>query len=289
MTTFGVTGATGQLGKLVLDALLTKVDAASIVAFGRDTAKLADYAARGVAVRAIDYDQADDLAGQLAGVDRLLLISGSALGQRPRQHAAVIDAARAAGVSYMLYTSILEADTTPIKLGAEHKATEDSLAASGLVHDIARLGWYSENYLGALPIQVEHGVITGAQGNGRISSASRADYAAGLAAILTSGTGGKTYSIAGDTSWTMADFAAEVARLAGKDIAYVDMGEADYAASLVTVGLPEYIATVVANSAHATSLGALHNDSRTLSGLIGRPTTPIGETIAKAMEKHDGA
>ena len=283
MTTFGVTGASGQLGKFVLDELLTRIDAGSIVAFGRDTAKLADYAQRGVTVRAMDYDQPEALAGQLAGVDRLLLISGSALGERPRQHAAVIDAAKAAGVSYMLYTSILEADRTPIKLGAEHKATEDALAASGLVHDVARLGWYSENYLGSLAIQVAHGVITGAQGTGRVSSASRADYAAGLAAILTSGTGGKVYSLAGDTSWTMADFAAEVARISGKDMAYVDMGEEDYAASLVAVGLPAYVAAVVANSAHATSLGALENNSRTLSGLIGRPTTPIGETIAQAL------
>ncbi len=283
MTTYGVAGATGQLGKLVLDELLTRTNADNVVAFGRDVAKLADHAAAGVAVRAIDYDQPEALAGQLAGVDRLLLISGSALGQRPRQHGAVIDAAKAAGVSYMLYTSILAADSTPIKLGAEHKATEDMLAASGIAYDVARLGWYSENYMGSLPVQVDMGVITGAQGTGRVSSASRADYAAGLAAILTTGAGGKTYNLAGDTSWTMADFAAELGRQAGKDIAYVDMGEADYAASLEAVGLPPYVAAVVANSAHATSLGALENDSRTLSGLTGRPTTPIAVSIAKAL------
>ncbi|MCL6252026.1 SDR family oxidoreductase [Altererythrobacter sp. KTW20L] len=283
MTTYGVAGASGQLGRLVLGELLDRVDAGSVVAFGRDVAKLADYAARGVDVRAMDYDQPDTLAAQLAGVDRLLLISGSALGERPRQHGAVIDAAKAAGVSYMLYTSILKADTTPIKLGAEHKATEDMLAASGITHDVARLGWYSENYMGSLPVQVEMGVITGAQGAGRVSSASRADYAAGLAALLVEGTGGKTYDLAGDDSWTMADFAEELGRQTGKDIQYVDMGEAEYAASLEAVGLPPYVAAVVANSAHATSLGALENDSRTLSGLTGRATTPIAISIAKAL------
>jgi len=234
-------------------------------------------------VRSMDYDQPDALAAQLAGVDRLLLISGSALGERPRQHGAVIDAAKTAGVGYMLYTSILKADSTPIKLGAEHKATEDMLAASGIVHDVARLGWYSENYMGSLPVQVDMGVITGAQGSGRVSSASRADYAAGLAAILVSGAGGETYDLAGDESWTMADFAAELGRQTGKEIRYVDMDEADYAASLEAVGLPPYVAAVVANSAHATSLGALENDSRTLSRLTGRATTPIATSIAKAL------
>jgi NAD(P)H dehydrogenase (quinone) len=283
MTTYGVAGASGQLGKLVLDELLTRVDAGSVVAFGRDVAKLADHAASGVEVRAMDYDQPDALPAQLAGIDRLLLISGSALGQRPRQHAAVIDAARQAGVSYLLYTSILKADSTPIKLGAEHKATEEALAASGIAHDVARLGWYSENYMGSLPIQVQMGTITGSQGTGRVSSASRADYAAGLATILVTGTGGETHDLAGDDSWTMADFAAELGRQAGKDIAYVDMGEAEYAASLEAVGLPPYVAAVVANSAYATSLGALENDSRTLSRLTGRPTTPIAASIAKAL------
>ena len=286
MTTYGVTGASGQLGKFVLDELLARgTDAASIVAFGRDTAKLADYAARGVTVRAMDYDQPEELAGQLAGIDRLLLISGSALGQRPRQHAAVIDAAKAAGVGYIVYTSILEAPTTPIKLGAEHLATEQSLAASGVPFDLARMGWYNENYIGALPAQVEFGLITGAQGDGRISSASRADLAAGLAVILTTGKGGDIYDLAGDESWTMADLAAEASRVSGKPVRYQNMSEADYAASLLAVGIPEAYAPVIANSAFATSLGALENTSRTLSRLSGRPTTPIGVTVARALGK----
>ncbi len=285
MTTYGVTGASGQLGKLVLDELLVQVDPASVVAFGRDVAKLADYAALGVTVRAMDYDQPEALAGLLAGVDRLLLIAGSALGQRPRQHAAVIAAAKAAGVSYIAYTSILDAPTSPIKLGAEHKATEDSLAASSIPHDLLRNGWYSENSFMALPMQIAAGVITGAQGDGRISSAARADLAAGAAQVLVQGKGGDVYDLAGDTSWTMAEFAAEVSRQTGQPLHYENMGEAEFAASLVAGGLPEHYAAVFANSAYATSLGALENNSGTLGRLIGRPTTPISATITKVLSQ----
>lgn len=285
MTTYGVTGASGQLGKLVLDELLGTLDAGSVVAFGRDTAKLADYAAKGVAVRAIDYDQPEELAGQLAGVDRLLLISGSALGQRPRQHAAVIAAAKAAGVSYIAYTSILDAPTSPIRLAAEHKATEESLAAGGVPYVLLRNGWYNENYFMALPMQIEAGVITGAQGEGRISSASRADLAAGAAWVLVNGKGGDSYDLAGDDGWTMAEFAAEVSRQTGQPLRYENMSEAEFAASLSAGGLPDSYAAVFANSAYATSLGALENNSRTLSRLIGRATTPISATITKVLSQ----
>lgn len=283
MTTYGVTGASGQLGRLVLDELLHKVNPGDIVAFGRDLTKLDEYKAKGVNVRPMDYDQPEDLAAVLEGVDRLLLISGTALGERPRQHGNVIEAAKKAGVSYIAYTSILDAENTPIKLGAEHKATEMALADSGLAYDLCRMGWYNENYVGNLAAQVEHGVITGAQGQGRISSASRADLAAGCAHVLVSGKGGETYDFAGDESWTMEDFAAEVSRQTGREVKYQDMSQEDYAKSLVGLGMPDVIAAVIANSSRATSQGALHNESRTLSRLTGRPTTPISETIAKAL------
>jgi NAD(P)H dehydrogenase (quinone) len=284
MTTYGVTGATGQLGRFVLDELLRKVNPQDIVAFGRDISKIGDYAAKGIGTRAMDYDKPEELADALKGVDRLLLISGSALGERPRQHKNVIEAAKKAGVQYIAYTSILDAERTPIKLGQEHLATEKTLKEAGIPHDLCRMGWYNENYVGSLAAQVEHGTITGAQGTGRISSASRADLAAGCAEVLVNGKGGEVYDFAGDESWTMEDFAAEVSRQAGKDVKYVNMSESDYADSLVQVGLPEAIAKVVANSAHATSQGALHNDSRTLSKLTGRPTTPISETIGAALK-----
>lgn len=283
MTTYGVTGATGQLGKFALDELLSKVEASDIVAFGRDVSKIADYAEKGVTTRAMDYDKPEELAAALAGVDRLLLISGSALGERPRQHANVIAAAKEAGVSFIAYTSILEAPTTPIKLGREHQATEETLAASGIPYALCRMGWYNENYFMALPQQIEAGVITGAQGEGRISSASRADLAAGLAIVLVDGQGGDIYNLAGDTSWTMSEFAAEVSRQSGKEVRYIDMTEADFAASLIAAGLPDAYAPVFANSAYSTSLGALEDNSCTLSKLTGRPTTPIAQTIAEVL------
>lgn len=283
MTIYGVTGASGQLGRLVLAELLNLVPADQVVAFGRDTGKLADFAARGVTVRAIDYDHPAGLLAALDGVDRLLAISGSALGQRPRQHAALFNAAREAGVTYIAYTSILEAPTTPIRLGAEHRQSEESLAATGIAHDLLRNGWYNENYFAAIHQQIAAGVITGAQGQGRISSASRADLAAGAAQVLVNGTGGDIYNLAGDTGWTMDEFAAEVSRVSGKPVRYEDMSEADFAASLLAAGLPEAYAPVFANSAYSTSLGALENNSGTLGKLIGRPTTPIAETIRQVL------
>lgn len=283
MTTYAVTGASGQLGRLVLDELLAKVPAGSVVALVRDPAKLADYAAKGVQVRAADYDAPETLASALAGVDRLLLISGNTLGERPRQHAAVIDAAKAAGVGYMAYTSILHADRSPIRLGEEHRATEASLAASGLSYDLLRNGWYNENYIHSLKAQVAAGEITGAQGEGKINSASRADLAAGAAEVLVNGKGGEIYELAGDHGWTLTEFAAEVSRQAGTPVAYRNMGEAEYAQSLVAIGFTEYVAKVIANSGYSTSLGALEDDGGTLGRLIGRPTTPIAETIRDAL------
>lgn len=283
MTTYAICGASGQLGHLVLDALLEKVPAADVVALARDPAKLADYAAKGVEVRAADYDAPETLAPALAGVDRLLLISGSAIGQRPRQHRAVIDAAKQAGVGYMAYTSILHADRSPIRLGDEHRQTEDALAASGLSYDLLRNGWYNENYIMAVKAQAEAGVITGAQGDGRINSAARKDLAEGAAAVLVNGKGGDIYELAGDNGWTLAEFAAELSRQTGKPVTYVNMGEEEYAHSLMENGFPEYAAKVIANSAYATSLGALEETGGTLSKLIGRPTTPIAETIAAAL------
>jgi NAD(P)H dehydrogenase (quinone) len=284
MTTYAVTGASGQLGKLVLEELLQKVEANDVVAIVRDPSKISDYAAKGVQVRHGDYDDPASLESALAGVDRLLLISGNALGERPRQHKNVIDAAKKAGVGYIAYTSILRADDTPIKLGDEHRATEATLAESGLSYDLIRNGWYNENYVGSLPAQVEAGVITGAAGQGRVSSAARADYAAGAAEVLVNGKGGEVYELSGDESWSMDEFAAEVSRRSGKQVKYQDMSEEDYAKSLEAVGLPDYVARIVANSNASVALGALENDGRTLSGLTGRKTTPISETIAKALQ-----
>lgn len=284
MTTYAVTGATGQLGRFALDALLEKVAPSDVVAIARDPAKLAAYAERGVSVRQGDYDAPEGLPAALAGVDRLLLISGTALGERPRQHKNVITAAKDAGVSFIAYTSILDAPNTPIKLGAEHQATEASLSESGVDYALLRNGWYNENYIGSLAHQVAAGEITGAAGEGRISSASRKDLGEGAAAALINAKGGDVFELAGDDSWTMADFAAEVSRQSGKDVVYTNLSEEDYAKSLEAVGLPDFVAKIIANSGASTAHNALFNDSKTLSGLIGRPTTPISETIAAALQ-----
>ncbi len=278
---YAVAGASGQLGRLVLPELVAKVGAANVVALVRNPAKLAEMAASGVSVQAFDYDMADPAA--LGGVGRLLLISANEVGKRSAQHQAVIDAAKAAGVGLIAYTSILHAPTSTIGLAGEHRDTEVALAASGVPHILLRNGWYNENYTGALGPSIEHGAIIGAAGAGRICSASRADIAAAAVAALTGGAAGDIHELAGDEAFTMAEFAAHVARIAGKPVAYVDMSQADYAAALEGVGLPGWLAAMLANSSFASSQDALFDDSRTLSRLIGRPTTPIADTIAAAL------
>jgi NAD(P)H dehydrogenase (quinone) len=278
---YAIAGASGQLGKLVLAALADKVGADKVVALVRTPAKLADAAASGVSVRAFDYDAVDPAA--LEGVERLLLISANEVGKRGPQHQAVIEAAKAAGVGLIAYTSILHAPTSTIGLAEEHRTTEAALAASGVPHILLRNGWYNENYTGALGPSIAHGAIIGAAGEGRICSASRADYAAAAVSALVDGVAGDIYELAGDEAFTMAEFAAHVARIAGKPVAYVDMSQADYAAALEGVGLPGWLAAMLANSSYASSQDALFDDSHTLSRLIGRPTTPIADTIAAAL------
>lgn len=284
MTTYAVTGASGQLGKLVLDELLQRVGPGSIVALVRDPAKLADYAEKGIEVRKFDYnDDASTLAGALAGVDRLLLISGSEVGQRERQHGNVIDAAKAAGVSYIAYTSILRADRSRLPLAAEHLVTEKLLANSGLTHDILRHGWYSENYTGSLKQSVANGAVLDATGEGRISAATRADYAAGDAAILVSGTGGKVYEFAGDEGFTMAEFAEILSEESGQPVSFRNLPQDEYAKLLEGFGLPAPVAEMLAVTSVLVGEGELENRGNDLSAASGRPTTPIRETIREHL------
>jgi NAD(P)H dehydrogenase (quinone) len=283
MTTYAVTGASGKLGRLVLDELLRQANPRDIVALARDPSALADYALKGIDVRAADYDDPASLAAALSGVDRVLLISGNAVGQRERQHGAVIDAAKASSVSYLAYTSILNAQGSKLALAAEHTATEKLLEASGLNFDLLRMPWYSENYTGALQLSIEHGAIYGATGDGQLATASRADLAAAAAGALLRSPGGKTYELAGDHPWTMAEFAAEVSRQAGKPVQYVNQSESDYAKTLESVGLPPPVASMLASTSYLAGFGELYSESKDLSALAGRPSTPIGETIAEAL------
>jgi len=281
----GITGATGQLGRLVIGELIERGLGSRIVALVRDPAKAADLAALGVGVRAADYDAPEGLVPALAGVDRLLLISGNAVGQRVAQHRAVIDTARDAGVGFVAYTSVLHADTSSIGLAEEHRQTEAALRASGLAFALLRNTWYMENYLGGIAPALQFGVMMGSSGAGRIAAATRADLAAAAAAVLAGGSehDGQTYELAGDTAFTMADFAAEIAEQSGKPVVYRDMAEADYAKALEGAGLPLPVAAMIAQSSASAASDALFDDSRTISRLTDRPTTSYSVAIAAAL------
>ncbi|MBB6051090.1 SDR family oxidoreductase [Armatimonas rosea] len=276
-----LTGATGQLGRLVLNLLKTKVPTDQLIALARSTAKAADL---GVAVREADYAQPETLAAALHGVETLLLISSSEIGQRVAQHQNVIAAAKQAGVQRIVYTSVLHADSSPLSLAVEHHATEQALEASGLAYTILRNGWYTENYTASIPGALAGGAFLGSAGDGKISSAPRTDYAEAAAVVLTSaGHEGKTYELAGDNAYTLSELAAELSRQTGKDIPYTNLPEADYAAILVSVGLPEGLAQLFAHFDVAASTGALFDTSRQLSALLGRPTTPLAAVVAAAL------
>lgn len=281
--TIAITGATGQLGRLVIDSLKGRVPADTIVGLVRDQAKAADL---GVATRLADYDRFETLAPALAGVDALLLVSGNETGKRVAQHRNVIQAAKQGGVKWIVYTSILRADRSPIDLAEEHRATERDLAASGVPFTLLRNGWYTENYTGSIGGALAGGAVLGSAGQGKISSAARADFAEAAAAVLAGGPAkhaGKTYELAGDTAWTLDELAAEISRETGTTIPYRDLPEAEYAKALAGFGIPAPFAQAIAGWDAQAAKGALHDDSRQLSALIGRPTTPLKATVAEAL------
>lgn len=275
-----ITGATGQLGHHVLQNLLNTVPAGQIVAIVRNPAKAEALSQQGVVVRQADYSDEAALTAALQGVDKLLLISSSEVGQRAVQHRNVINAAKAAGVKFIAYTSLLHADKSPLGLADEHIATEQMLADSGIAYALLRNGWYTENYLASAPPSIEHGVFIGAAGNGKIASATRADYAAAAARVIAEeGHAGKVYELAGDEAWTLSELAAELSKQSGKNVVYQNLSEADFAAALKGVGLPAGLADMLADSDTGASKGGLFDNSRTLSKLIGRPTTPLAESV----------
>lgn len=279
-----ITAATGQLGQLVVAQLLAKIPAAQIIAVVRQPAKAAALAAQGITVRAASYEDPAALETAFAGVEKLLLISGSEFGQRARQHANVIAAARRAGVQLLVYTSLLRADQTPLNLGPEHAESERTLKLSGLPHVILRNGWYHENYTASIPAALAHHAFVGSAGPGRIASAARADYAAAAVAALTGRAKiNHTYELAGDAAYTLTEFAAELSRQTGKSIPYVNLPEPEYTAILLKAGLPPPLAHGLASWDTGASQGALFDDSQALSALIARPTTPMAEAIRNAL------
>jgi NAD(P)H dehydrogenase (quinone) len=284
--TIGITGATGHLGRLVVQRLKTHVPASDLVALVRTPAKAADL---GIAVREADYDRPDTLVRALKGIDTLLFISASEIGKRLAQHHNIIEAAKKAGVKRIVYTSLLHADNSPINLASEHLPTENEIKASGIPYTILRNGWYTENYTGSIGGALAGGAFIGSAGEGKVSSAARADYAdAAVAAVTGTGHEGKTYELAGDTSWTLADLAAEISRQSGKSIPYRNLPEAEYAKALEGFGLPKPIAGAIASWDTGASKGGLFDESHQLSKLIGHPTTPMPETVKKALLAQKG-
>jgi NAD(P)H dehydrogenase (quinone) len=282
-----ITGATGQLGRLVVNKLKDKVPASEIVALARSTAKAADL---GVAAREADYDRPETLESALSGVDTLLLISSSEVGKRATQHHNIIEAAKKASVKRIVYTSLLHADTSPLNLAAEHVATETELKASGIPYTILRNGWYTENYSASIPGAIAGGAFLGSASDGKISSATRADFAEAAVSVVTrEGHEGKTYELAGDNSWTLSDLAAEISRQISKEIPYKNLPESEYAATLKGFGVPEGFARMIASWDVGASEGALFDDSRQLSKLIGRPTTSLSAAVADAIKLAQAA
>lgn len=280
-----VTGASGHLGRLVvLDLLDRGITPDRIVAAARTPDRLADLAERGVTVRRADYDDPQSLKEAFVGAEKVLLVSSSSVGSRLEQHAHVVDAAREAAVDLIAYTSILRADTSSMLLAADHVATERLIVDSGLPHVFLRNGWYLENYTEQIPTAREHKAILGSAGTGLVSAATRADYAAAAAVVLTQdGPVNHAYELGGDTAFTLPEYAATLSELTGEEIAYVDRPAADYQAFLTSVGVPEAMAVILADADVSITRGALVEESGELGRLIGRPTTGLTVAIRAAL------
>lgn len=279
-----ITGASGQLGRLVINELLKSLPSTEIIAVVRNPEKVTDLAETGITIRQGDYSKPETLPAAFADTDKLLLISSSEVGQRTPQHANVIEAAKQAQVKLLAYTSLLHADSSPLPLATEHLQTEQLLAESGLPHVILRNGWYTENYTASVGPALQYGVVMGCAKNGQISSAARADYAAAAAKVLLSeNQQGKVYELAGDKAYTLDQFARKISQQSGKPVSYQNMSEADFTEALKRAGLPDPLALLLAESDTGASRGGLFDNSHSLSSLIGRSTTSYVDSIRQAL------
>ncbi|MFD0989585.1 SDR family oxidoreductase [Mariniflexile jejuense] len=273
----GITGATGQLGTLVVNELKKREYNNHLVALVRSTEKAKDLE---IETREFDYDNPKSLEKGLQGIDRLVFISANEIGQRARQHKNVIEAAKKSNVNWIVYTSLLKADTSSLSLAGEHLATEQELKASSIDYTILRNGWYTENYTASIPSAIKNDAFIGSAGNGKISSAARLDYAEALAVVITNDQNkGQTFELAGDNSYTLTDLAKEISKQTGKDIPYNNLSEDTYSNILSQVGLPEILAKGLASWDISASKDDLFDNNRKLSTLIGRPTTSIESSI----------
>lgn len=280
-----ITGASGELGRLVIKCLLERISADQITGLIRDSSKAQGLVDLGVALRHADYNEPGTFAEALKGVDTLLLISSNETGVRTTQHRTVIDAAKASGIKLIAYTSVLHADVSSLGLAADHRDTEEALRESGIPYVLLRNGWYSENYLANVPSALEHGVLLGSAADGRISSAPRADYAEAAAVVLTTeGQAGKVYELAGDSSYTLSDLASMISQNTEKPVIYQDLPQSEFEAVLSSIGLPAGLAALLADSDAAAAQGALYDDSGMLSALIERPTTPVLDSLMEIVQ-----
>lgn len=280
--TIAVTGASGQLGRLAIAHLKTLTDPAQIVALARAPEKLADL---GIIGRAFDYTQPEGMVAALDGVTTLVLISSSDFNDRVGQHRNAIDAAKSAGVGRILYTSILKADRSPMLIAADHAATEGIIAASGLSATILRNGWYTENWTANLGAAIAAGALIGAAGTARFTPATRDDYAQALAIAAADPTlAGQTLELAGDEGFTLSDLAAEVSRQTGKALPYNDLPAGVYQGILESIGLPTGFAQLLVDVDQKAAAGWLEEHSRTLSRLLGRPTSRMDQAVAAALD-----
>ena len=279
-----ITGATGQLGNLVIEQLLQLTAAQNIVALVRNIDRAEHFKVQGIELREFDYDRPETLAPALLGIDKLLLISANEIGRRTPQHQAVIDAAKVAGVPYIAYTSLLRADTSPLGLAQEHRETEKLIQDSGITYTFLRNNWYSENYLAGVAHTIEIGTLFGAAQDGRISSASRIDYAEAAARVLTSTVhDNQTYELAGSQSFSLSELATLIGQAASKTINYQNLSAEEYTQGLIQASLPAGLVEVIVDADIQTIQGAMYSDSQDLEQLIGRKTTNIQDAIKAAL------
>ncbi|MGO1544081.1 MAG: SDR family oxidoreductase [Gulosibacter sp.] len=277
-----VTGATGHLGALVIEHLLNRgVAAGDIVAIVRNEAKASGLAAKGIKLGVAAYEDEAALTAALDGVDRLVLVSGSEVGQRLAQHTNIINAAKAAGVKFIAYTSLLNLDTSELGLAPEHIGTEQLLAESGIDYATLRNGWYWENYASAIDSGKATGKFFGAAGSAKVSGAARRDYAEAAAVVVTGENhAGRVYELAGAPALTYQGIADEVAKVIGSEVTYVDQSVEDYQATLEGFGMPADMAGMYAGMDPIIANGALYSESTDLQDLIGRPSTSVSEALS---------
>ena len=279
-----ITGATGQLGQLVIQHLLKQTQAENIIALVRNVEKTEHLKAKGIDVRHFDYDSPATLVPALQGIDKILLISATEVGRRTPQHKAVIDAAIEAKVPYIAYTSLLRADTSPLGLAQEHRETEQLIRESGLSYTFLRNNWYSENYLAGLAHNIETGILYGAAQDSLISAAPRTDYAEAAANVLLSENHkNKTYELASSTAFTLETLAKTISKVSNKTVAYSNLSAEDYKQGLLQAGLPEGLVNVIVEADIEAQNGAMLSDSKDLETLLNRPTTSLEKTIKSLL------